>query len=205
MTKRMLIDDTHSEETRVVVLNGNKLEDVEFETCSRRQIKGNIYLGKVMRVEPSLQACFVDYGGNKHGFLAFGEIHPDYYNVSAEEMALVDKEVDEVIEAKKQSIKEREAERERIRAERALARAEAERQKAEAATVQAAEAEKTDKIPAEGALETAEIAQASQEEAAESGVSGTKESASPESSEEEKISDQELEEAAEAAHTKSES
>lgn len=202
MTKRMLIDDTHSEETRVVVLNGNKLEDVEFETCSRRQIKGNIYLGKVMRVEPSLQACFVDYGGNKHGFLAFGEIHPDYYNVSAEEMALVDKEVDEVIEAKKQSIKEREAERERIRAERALARAEAERQKAEAATVQAAEAEKTDKIPAEGALETAEIAQASQEEAAESGVSGTKESASPESSEEEKISDQELEEAAEAAHTK---
>ena len=209
MTKRMLIDDTHSEETRVVVLNGNKLEDVEFETCSRRQIKGNIYLGKVMRVEPSLQACFVDYGGNKHGFLAFGEIHPDYYNVSAEEMALIDKEVDEVIEAKKQSIKEREAERERIRAERALARAEAERQKAEAAAVQASEtseteakAEKTDKIPAEGALETAEIAQASQEEAAESGVSGTKESASPESSEEEKISDQELEEAAEAAHTK---
>lgn len=209
MTKRMLIDDTHSEETRVVVLNGNKLEDVEFETCSRRQIKGNIYLGKVMRVEPSLQACFVDYGGNKHGFLAFGEIHPDYYNVSAEEMALVDKEVDEVIEAKKQSIKEREAERERIRAERALARAEAERQKAEAAAVQASEtseteakAEKTDKIPAEEARETAEIAQASQEEAAESGVSGTKESASPESSEEEKISDQELEEAAEAAHTK---
>lgn len=209
MTKRMLIDDTHSEETRVVVLNGNKLEDVEFETCSRRQIKGNIYLGKVMRVEPSLQACFVDYGGNKHGFLAFGEIHPDYYNVSAEEMALIDKEVDEVIEAKKQSIKEREAERERIRAERALARAEAERQKAEAAAVQASEtseteakAEKTDKIPAEEARETAEIAQASQEEAAESGVSGTKESASPESSEEEKISDQELEEAAEAAHTK---
>ena len=202
MTKRMLIDATHSEETRVVVLNGNKLEDVEFETCSRRQIKGNIYLGKVMRVEPSLQACFVDYGGNKHGFLAFGEIHPDYYNVSAEEMALVDKEVDEVIEAKKQSIKEREAERERIRAERALARAEAERQKAEATAVQAAEAEKTDKIPEEEARETAEIAQASQEEAAESGVSGTKESASPESSEEEKISDQELEEAAEAAHTK---
>lgn len=205
----MLIDDTHSEETRVVVINGNKLEDVEFETCSRRQIKGNIYLGKVMRVEPSLQACFVDYGGNKHGFLAFGEIHPDYYNVSAEEMALVDKEVDEIIEAKKQSIKEREAERERIRAERALARAEAERQKAEAAAVQASEtsetaakAEKTDKIPAEGAQETAEIAQASQEEAVESGVSEAKENASPESSEEEKISDQELEEAAEAAHTK---
>lgn len=209
MTKRMLIDDTHSEETRVVVINGNKLEDVEFETCSRRQIKGNIYLGKVMRVEPSLQACFVDYGGNKHGFLAFGEIHPDYYNVSAEEMALVDKEVDEIIEAKKQSIKEREAERERIRAERALARAEAERQRAEAAAVQAAEAsetaaqeEKANKIPAEEAQETAEIAQASQEGAAETEVSETKENASPESSEEEKISDQELEEAAEATHTK---
>ena len=103
----MLIDATHSEETRVVVVNGNKLEDVEFETCSRKQIKGNIYLGKVMRVEPSLQACFVDYGGNKHGFLAFGEIHPDYYHVSDEEIAIIDKEVDEIIEAKKQYIKER--------------------------------------------------------------------------------------------------
>ncbi|MBQ8436117.1 MAG: S1 RNA-binding domain-containing protein, partial [Alphaproteobacteria bacterium] len=131
MTKRMLIDATHSEETRVVVVNGNKLEDVEFETCSRKQIKGNIYLGKVMRIEPSLQACFVDYGGNKHGFLAFGEIHPDYYHISDEEISIVDNEVDEIIEAKKQYIKEREAERERIRAERALARAEAERKRAE--------------------------------------------------------------------------
>ena len=81
MIKRMLIDDTQPEETRVVVINGNKLEDVEYETRYRRQIKGNIYLGKVMRVEPSLQACFVDYGGNKHGFMAFGEIQPDYYNI----------------------------------------------------------------------------------------------------------------------------
>ena len=72
-----------------------------------------------MRVEPSLQAAFVDYGGNKHGFLAFGEIHPDYYNVSEEELASIDKEVDEIIEAKKQAIKEREAERERHRAEKA--------------------------------------------------------------------------------------
>ena len=80
MTKRMLIDDTHPEETRVVIVNGNKVEDVEFESSSRKQIKGNIYLAKVMRIEPSLQAAFVDYGGNKHGFLAFGEIHPDYYN-----------------------------------------------------------------------------------------------------------------------------
>ena len=81
----MLIDDTQPEDTLVAVINGNKLEDGEFETSHRRQIKGNIYLGKVMRVEPSLQACFIDYGGNKHGFMAFGEIHPDYYNLSKEE------------------------------------------------------------------------------------------------------------------------
>lgn len=123
----MLIDDTQPEETRVVVINGNKLEDVEFETSSRKQIKGNIYLGKVMRVEPSLQACFVDYGGNKHGFMAFGEIHPDYYNLSAEELAAIDKEVDDIIENKKQAIKEREIERERLRQEKEAARAQARR------------------------------------------------------------------------------
>ncbi len=141
MTKRMLIDDTQPEETRVVVVNGNKLEDVEFETTHRRQIKGNIYLGKVMRVEPSLQACFVDYGGNKHGFMAFGEIHPDYYNVSAEELAEVDREVDEIIENKKQAIKQRELERERIRQEKAAAREAALKAKAEAATALAASQE----------------------------------------------------------------
>ncbi len=123
MTKRMLIDDTQPEETRVVVVNGNKIEDVEFESTFRRQIKGNIYLAKIMRIEPSLQAAFVDYGGNKHGFLAFGEIHPDYYNVSPEVMAQYEKEVDEIIENKKQMIKEREAERARIREEKALKRA----------------------------------------------------------------------------------
>ena len=139
MIKRMLIDDTNPEETRVVVINGNKLEDVECETAYRRQIKGNIYLAKVMRVEPSLQAAFVDYGGNKHGFLAFGEIHPDYYNVSEEELAEVDKEVDEIIENKKAAIKERELERERIRAEKQQARLEAERLKAEQETAAQAE------------------------------------------------------------------
>ena len=125
MTKRMLIDDTHPEETRVVIVNGNKVEDVEFESSSRKQIKGNIYLAKVMRIEPSLQAAFVDYGGNKHGFMAFGEIHPDYYNLSKEELDAVDKEVDEIIENKKQALKEREAERERIRQEKAAAREQA--------------------------------------------------------------------------------
>ena len=92
-----------------------------------------------MRVEPSLQAAFVDYGGNKHGFLAFGEIHPDYYNVSEEELASIDKEVDEIIEAKKQAIKEREAERERHRAEKAAqyAAREEERKAREAAEAEA--------------------------------------------------------------------
>ncbi len=81
MTKRMLIDSSHAEETRVVLLDGNSIEDYDIETAGRRQLKGNIYLAKVVRVEPSLQAAFVEYGGNRHGFLAFGEIHPDYYQM----------------------------------------------------------------------------------------------------------------------------
>jgi len=81
MARRMLIDATHPEETRVVVLNGNRLEEFDFETSTKKQIKGNIYLAKVTRVEPSLQAAFVEYGGNRHGFLAFSEIHPDYYRI----------------------------------------------------------------------------------------------------------------------------
>ncbi len=81
MTKRMLIDATHAEETRVVVLDGNRLEDFDVETAAKKQLKGNIYLAKVVRVEPSLQAAFVEYGGGRHGFLAFGEIHPDYYQI----------------------------------------------------------------------------------------------------------------------------
>ena len=79
--KRMLIDATHPEETRVVVLSGNRLEDFDVEVESRRRLKGNIYLAKVTRVEPSLQAAFVEYGGNSHGFLAFNEIHPDYFQI----------------------------------------------------------------------------------------------------------------------------
>ncbi len=81
MTKRMLIDATHAEETRVVVLDDNKLEDFDVETSTKKQLKGNIYLAKIVRVEPSLQAAFVEYGGGRHGFLAFGEIHPDYYQI----------------------------------------------------------------------------------------------------------------------------
>jgi ribonuclease E len=81
MVKRMLIDATHPEETRVVVVSGNRLEEFDYETETRKQLKGNVYLAKVTRVEPSLQAAFVDYGGNRHGFLAFNEIHPDYYRL----------------------------------------------------------------------------------------------------------------------------
>ena len=81
MTKRMLIDASHPEETRVVVIHDHQLEDFDFESSTKKQLKGNIYLAKVTRVEPSLQAAFVDYGGQRHGFLAFSEIHPDYYQI----------------------------------------------------------------------------------------------------------------------------
>src|SRR3981189_1291638 len=81
MAKRMLIDAAHPEETRVVVLSGNRLEEFDVESSTKKQEKGNIYLAKVTRVEPSLQAAFVEYGGNRHGFLAFSEIHPDYYRI----------------------------------------------------------------------------------------------------------------------------
>ncbi|MFA7429162.1 MAG: Rne/Rng family ribonuclease [Rhodospirillaceae bacterium] len=81
MAKRMLIDATHPEETRVVVVNGTRLEQLDVETSTKKQLKGNVYLAKIIRVEPSLQAAFVDYGGNRHGFLAFSEIHPDYYQI----------------------------------------------------------------------------------------------------------------------------
>src|SRR5689334_13257087 len=81
MPNKMLIDATHPEETRVVVVRGNRVEEFDFETAQRKQLRGNIYLAKVTRVEPSLQAAFVEYGGNRLGFLAFSEIHPDYYQI----------------------------------------------------------------------------------------------------------------------------
>ncbi|MGB3243661.1 MAG: Rne/Rng family ribonuclease [Sulfitobacter sp.] len=93
MPKKMLIDATHAEETRVVVVDGNKVEEFDFESENKRQLAGNIYLAKVTRVEPSLQAAFVDYGGNRHGFLAFSEIHPDYYQIPvADRQALLAEE-----------------------------------------------------------------------------------------------------------------
>lgn len=93
MGSKMLIDATHAEETRVVVVRGNRIEEFDFESAARKQLKGNIYLAKVTRVEPSLQAAFVDYGGNRHGFLAFSEIHPDYYQIPmADRQALLREE-----------------------------------------------------------------------------------------------------------------
>ena len=93
MANKMLIDATHPEETRVVVVRGNRVEEFDFEAASRKPLRGNIYLAKVTRVEPSLQAAFVEYGGNRHGFLAFNEIHPDYYQIPmADRQALLDEE-----------------------------------------------------------------------------------------------------------------
>ncbi|QDM32471.1 Rne/Rng family ribonuclease [Tardiphaga sp. vice352] len=91
MPNKMLIDATHAEETRVVVIRGNRVEEFDFETAQRKQLRGNIYLAKVTRVEPSLQAAFIEYGGNRHGFLAFSEIHPDYYQIPvADRLALIE-------------------------------------------------------------------------------------------------------------------
>jgi ribonuclease E len=96
MGSKMLIDAAHPEETRVVVVRGSRIEEFDYESTHRRQLKGNIYLAKVTRVEPSLQAAFVDYGGNRHGFLAFSEIHPDYYQIPvADRQALLREEEDD--------------------------------------------------------------------------------------------------------------
>ena len=100
MPDKMLIDATHPEETRVVVVRGNRVEEFDFESANRKQLRGNIYLAKVTRVEPSLQAAFVDYGGNRHGFLAFSEIHPDYYQIPvADRQALLEQEARDQREA----------------------------------------------------------------------------------------------------------
>ena len=85
MTTRMLIDARHREETRVAVTKGNRIEEFDFESAEHKQLKGNIYLAKVTRVEPSLQAAFVDFGENRHGFLAFNDIHPDYFQIPIED------------------------------------------------------------------------------------------------------------------------
>ncbi|SCY78632.1 Rne/Rng family ribonuclease [Microvirga guangxiensis] len=117
MANKMLIDASHPEETRVVVVRGQKVEEFDFESANRKQLRGNIYLAKVTRVEPSLQAAFVEYGGNRHGFLAFSEIHPDYYQIPvADRQALLE------AEAEAQAEEEREEERRRSRRRRSSQR-----------------------------------------------------------------------------------
>src|SRR6476469_8732495 len=99
MSMRMLIDARHPEETRVAVVKGNRIEEFDFESAEHKQLKGNIYLAKVTRVEPSLQAAFIDYGGNRHGFLACSEIHPDYYQIpKADREALLREEAEHAAE-----------------------------------------------------------------------------------------------------------
>ena len=98
MASKMLIDAAHPEETRVVAVKGNRVEEFDYKSANKKQLRGNIYLAKVTRVEPSLQAAFVDYGGNRHGFLAFTEIHPDYYQIPvADRQALLEAEAEEEV------------------------------------------------------------------------------------------------------------
>src|SRR5579864_5498767 len=114
MSMRMLIDARHPEETRVAVVKGNRIEEFDFESVEHKQLKGNIYLAKVTRVEPSLQAAFIDYGGNRHGFLAFSEIHPDYYQIPvADRQALLEEEARSHREDEEEAAGERRSRRHR--------------------------------------------------------------------------------------------
>ncbi|APZ54383.1 Rne/Rng family ribonuclease [Salipiger abyssi] len=141
MAKKMLIDATHAEETRVVVVDGNKVEEFDFESENKRQLAGNIYLAKVTRVEPSLQAAFVDYGGNRHGFLAFSEIHPDYYQIPvADRQALMEEEAALAAEADDEDESDREKSRarnSRSRSRRSRSRSKAEKTKSDDKTTSA--------------------------------------------------------------------
>ena len=119
MANKMLIDATHPEETRVVVVRGNRVEEFDYESASRKQLRGNIYLAKVTRVEPSLQAAFIEYGGNRHGFLAFSEIHPDYYQIPvADRQALIEEE-ERAARLAEEEDERRERRRDRSRSKRA--------------------------------------------------------------------------------------
>ncbi len=147
MARRMLIDASHPEETRVVVVDGTRLEEFDFETASRKPLKGNIYLAKVIRIEPSLQAAFVEYGGNRHGFLAFSEIHPDYYQIPVAdrerliaEQQRLHAEADEDPEPRRRNRVDR-TDIEDVRAERQVEQAGEQPIEGEAAVAEAAPAE----------------------------------------------------------------
>ncbi len=157
MPNKMLVDATHPEETRVVVLRGNRVEEFDFESASRRQLRGNIYLAKVTRVEPSLQAAFVDYGGNRHGFLAFSEIHPDYYQIPvADRQALIEAEEAEMAEAEARA-NEREKRGRRPRGSAANAKASAVSEPAEIDNQPDAAAEARMEAAAEDGAEPATV------------------------------------------------
>jgi ribonuclease E len=146
----MLIDAAHPEETRVVVVKGNRVEEFDYESASKKQLRGNIYLAKVTRVEPSLQAAFVDYGGNRHGFLAFTEIHPDYYQIPvADRQALLEEEAEEESRARDAEAAEDEAAsgRRRRRGRRGRGRPEQAQKKVEGGEPRGTEAAAVESTP----------------------------------------------------------
>ena len=149
MANKMLIDASHPEETRVVVLRGNRVEEFDFESASKKPLRGNIYLAKVTRVEPSLQAAFVDYGGNRHGFLAFSEIHPDYYQIPvADRQALLEEEAASHAEEEEEQQRPRRSRRRRGRDSEARRQSNADEQISEVAPLNGDEA-----APVEAATE----------------------------------------------------
>jgi ribonuclease E len=152
MPNKMLIDATHPEETRVVVVRGNRVEEFDFETAQRKQLRGNIYLAKVTRVEPSLQAAFIEYGGNRHGFLAFSEIHPDYYQIPvADRQALI--EADERAHREAEEESENRASRRRSRHRPSRRRGHGERVRSEIVENSAEGSPAADGMPAEAHAE----------------------------------------------------
>ncbi len=155
MAKKMLIDATHAEETRVVVVDGNKVEEFDFESENKRQLAGNIYLAKVSRVEPSLQAAFVEYGGNRHGFLAFSEIHPDYYQIPVADREALLAEERAYAEAQQAEDEERDKPKSRGRGRsRGRSKAKAEAAKSDDATT--AREVDSDDIPGMGVVDLGE-------------------------------------------------
>ena len=160
MAKKMLIDATHAEETRVVVVDGNKVEEFDFESQNKRQIAGNIYLAKVTRVEPSLQAAFVDYGGNRHGFLAFSEIHPDYYQIPVADREALMAEEKAYAEAMAAEAEQEEQKPKRTRRRRAKPAAQRSSDPIETREVSAVDGMETiDLIPEDAAETTASLVQ----------------------------------------------
>ena len=177
MAKKMLIDATHAEETRVVVADGNKVEEFDFESENKRQLAGNIYLAKVTRVEPSLQAAFVDYGGNRHGFLAYSEIHPDYYQIPvADREALIAEELEYARQEQEEDEKPKRKSRSRSRSR---SKAAASKTDDAVATAEVTEEAPTDAIPGMDVVDLDDEADTPKADAAESEQPEIEEGSSP--------------------------